>query len=163
MIIAYIGLGSNLGGDFVSPKQNIASAIEALGEIQSTQMISASSLYESKPVGPQDQGDYINAVVKLETDLNATELLNSLQTIENDHGRERKQHWGPRTLDLDILLFGDQIIKNERLTVPHSEICNRPFVLVPLAEIEPDCVIPEKGLVNDLISKLDIAGLKVMP
>jgi 2-amino-4-hydroxy-6-hydroxymethyldihydropteridine diphosphokinase len=162
MIIVYIGLGSNLGGDLASPKQNITSAIDALGEIQSTQMISASSLYESKPVGPQDQADYINAVVKLETDLDAAELLDSLQAIENDHGRERKQHWGPRTLDLDILLFGDQIIHNESLTIPHSEICNRPFVLVPLAEIEPDCVIPEKGLVTDLVSKIDQAELKLI-
>ena len=162
MIIVYIGLGSNLGGDLASPKQNIASAIDALGEIQSTQMISASSFYESKPVGPQDQGDYINAVVKLETDLDETELLDSLQAIENDHGRERKQHWGPRTLDLDILLFGDQIIHDERLTIPHSELCNRPFVLVPLAEIEPDCVIPEKGQVADVVSEVDQAGLKVM-
>jgi len=160
MIIVYIGLGSNLGGTLASPKQNIVSAIQALGEIQSTQMISASSFYESKPVGPQDQDDYINAVVKLETDLDATELLDSLQAIENDHGRERTQHWGPRTLDLDILLFGDQIIHNERLTIPHAEISHRPFVLVPLAEIEPDCVIPEKGLVSDLISKLDQTGLK---
>ena len=163
MIIVYIGLGSNLGGNLASPKQNITSAIDALGEIQSTQMISASSFYESKPVGPQDQGDYINAVVKLETDLDAAELLDSLQAIENDHGRERKQHWGPRTLDLDILLFDDQIIHSERLTIPHAEICNRPFVLVPLAEIDPDCVIPEKGLVTDLVSKVDQAGLKVMP
>ena len=162
MIIVYIGLGSNLGGDLASPKQNIASAIDALGEIQSTQMIGASSFYVSKPVGPQDQGNYINAVVKMETDLDAVELLDSLQTIENEHGRERKQHWGPRTLDLDILLFGEQIIHNDRLTIPHVEICNRPFVLVPLAEIDPDCVIPEKGLVTDLISKVDQAGLKVM-
>ncbi len=163
MIIVYIGLGSNLGGDHASPKQNIVSAIDALGGIQSTQMISVSSLYESKPVGPQDQGNYINAVVKLETNLDAIELLDNLQAIENAHGRERKQHWGPRTLDLDILLFSDQVIHNERLTIPHSEIGNRPFVLVPLAEIEPDCVIPEKGLVTDLISKLDKAGLKVLP
>ena len=162
MIIVYIGLGSNLGGDLASPKQNITSAIDALGEIQSTHMIGASSFYESKPVGPQDQGDYINAVVKLETDLDAAKLLDSLQAIENDHGRERKQHWGPRTLDLDILLFGDQIIHNERLTIPHPEIGNRPFVLVPLVEIEPDCAIPEKGLVSDLVSKVDQAGLKVM-
>lgn len=162
MIIVYIGLGSNLGGDLASPRQNIASAIDELGEIQSTQMIGASSFYESKPVGPQDQGDYINAVVKLETDLDATLLLDNLQAIENDHGRERKQHWGPRTLDLDILLFGDQFIKNDRLTIPHVEICNRPFVLVPLAEIDPDCIIPEKGLVTDLISKVDQSGLKVM-
>ena len=158
MTIAFIGLGSNMN----SPRQQITTAIQSLGEIQSTQMISASSLYESKPVGPQDQGDYINAVMKLETDLVAIALLDSLQAIENDHGRERKQHWGPRTLDLDILLFGDQVIHNGRLTIPHAEICNRPFVLVPLAEINPDCVIPEKGLVTDLVSKVDQAGLTVM-
>ncbi len=158
MTIAFIGLGSNMN----SPRQQITTAIQSLGEIQSTQMISASSLYESKPVGPQDQGDYINAVVKLETDLVAIALLDSLQAIENDHGRERKQHWGPRTLDLDILLFGDQVIHIDRLTIPHAEICNRPFVLVPLAEINPDCVIPEKGLVTDLVSKVDQAGLTVM-
>ncbi|GJM04283.1 MAG: 2-amino-4-hydroxy-6-hydroxymethyldihydropteridine pyrophosphokinase [marine bacterium B5-7] len=162
MITVYIGLGSNLGGDRVSPDQNISSAIDAFGEIQSTQMISASSFYESKPVGPQDQDNYINAIVKLETDLDAIALLDRLQGIENDHGRERKQHWGPRTLDLDILLFGDQVIHNERLTIPHPEICNRPFVLVPLAEIEPECVIPEKGLVTDLVSKIDQTGLKLI-
>jgi 2-amino-4-hydroxy-6-hydroxymethyldihydropteridine diphosphokinase len=162
MIIVYIGLGSNLGGMLASPMQNIVSAIQALGEIQSTQMISASSFYESNPVGPQDQDDYINAVVKLETELDATALLDCLQAIEHKHGRERTQHWGPRTLDLDILLFGDQIIHSERLTIPHAEISNRPFVLVPLAEIEPDCFIPEKGLVSDLITKIDQAGLKVV-
>ena len=158
MTIAFIGLGSNMN----SPRQQITTAIQSLGEIQSTQMISASSFYESKPIGPQDQDNYINAVVKLETDLVAIALLDSLQAIENDHGRERKQHWGPRTLDLDILLFGDQVIHNGRLTIPHAEICNRPFVLVPLAEINPDCVIPEKGLVTDLVSKVDQAGLTVM-
>ena len=159
MITVYIGLGSNLGGNFASPRQNIVAAIQALGEIQSTRVLGTSSFYESKPVGPQDQNDYINAVVKLETDLDATALLDCLQVIELEHGRERKQHWGPRTLDLDILLFGDQIIHNDRLTIPHSEICNRPFVLVPLAEIEPDCVIPEKGLLTDLVSKVGASGL----
>ena len=162
MIIVYIGLGSNLGGDHASPKQNIVSAIDALGGIQSTQMISVSSLYESKPVGPQDQGNYINAVVKLETNLDAIELLDNLQAIENAHGRERKQHWGPRTLDLDILLFGDHIIHDERLTIPHPEICHRSFVLVPLAEIEPECIIPEKGLVTDLVLKVDQTELKLI-
>lgn len=159
MTIVFIGLGSNMN----SPRQQITTAIQSLGKLQSTQMISASSFYESKPVGPQDQDDYINAVVKLETDLNPTDLLDCLQAIEHGQGRERRQHWGPRTLDLDILLFGDQIIHNKRLTIPHIEMCNRPFVLVPLTEIEPDCFIPEKGLVTDLVAKLDQSGLKVMP
>ncbi|MDB9751452.1 2-amino-4-hydroxy-6-hydroxymethyldihydropteridine diphosphokinase [Gammaproteobacteria bacterium] len=162
MTIVYIGLGSNLGGDFASPKQNITSAINALAKIKSIQMIKISSFYESKPIGPQDQSDYINAVIKLKTNLDSTKLLNSLQTIENHHGRIRSQYWGPRTLDLDILLFGDQIIHNDRLTIPHTEICNRAFVLVPLSEIEPDCVIPEKGIVSDLVSNVSQAELKVL-
>jgi|TARA_B110000046_G_scaffold148037_1_gene155840 2-amino-4-hydroxy-6-hydroxymethyldihydropteridine diphosphokinase len=162
MTIVYIGLGSNLGGDFASPKQNITSAINALAKIKSIQIIRISSFYESKPIGPQDQSDYINAVIKLKTNLDSTKLLNSLQTIENHHGRIRSQYWGPRTLDLDILLFGDQIIHNDRLTIPHTEICNRAFVLVPLSEIEPDCVIPEKGIVSDLVSNVSQAELKVL-
>ena len=162
MTIVYIGLGSNLGGDFASPKQNITSAINALAKIKSIQIIRISSFYESKPIGPQDQSDYINAVIKLKTNLDSTKLLNSLQTIENHHGRIRSQYWGPRTLDLDILLFGDQIIHNDRLTIPHTEICHRAFVLVPLSEIEPDCVIPEKGIVSDLVSNVSQAELKVL-
>jgi 2-amino-4-hydroxy-6-hydroxymethyldihydropteridine diphosphokinase len=162
MTIVYIGLGSNLGGDFASPKQNITSAINSLAKIKSIQIIRISSFYESKPIGPQDQSDYINAVIKLKTNLDSTKLLNSLQTIENHHGRIRSQYWGPRTLDLDILLFGDQIIHNDRLTIPHTEICNRAFVLVPLSEIEPDCVIPEKGIVSDLVSNVSQAELKVL-
>ena len=126
------------------------------------QIIRISSFYESKPIGPQDQSDYINAVIKLKTNLDSTKLLNSLQTIENHHGRIRSQYWGPRTLDIDILLFGDQIIHNDRLTIPHTEICNRSFVLVPLSEIEPDCVIPEKGIVSDLVSNVSQAELKVL-
>jgi 2-amino-4-hydroxy-6-hydroxymethyldihydropteridine diphosphokinase len=162
MTIVYIGLGSNLGGDFASPKQNITSAINSLAKIKSIQIIRISSFFESKPIGPQDQSDYINAVIKLKTNLDSTKLLNSLQTIENHHGRIRSQYWGPRTLDLDILLFGDQIIHNDRLTIPHTEICNRSFVLVPLSEIEPDCVIPEKGIVSDLVSNVSQAELKVL-
>ncbi len=158
MTIAYIGLGSNME----SPRQHIISAIQSLGEIQSTRMISSSTLYKSKPVGPQNQNDFINAVVKLDTDLEAIELLDCLQAIENEHGRVRNEHWGPRTLDLDILMFGNKIIQNDRLTVPHPEITNRSFVLVPLAEIESACVIPEKGLVSDLLSGVDQKGLEIL-
>ncbi len=160
MTITYIGLGSNLSGDMDSPTDHIVSAIQELGELHSTHMLSASSLYESKPLGPPDQNNYINAVVKLDTELEALKLLDCLQVIENGHRRERQQHWGPRTLDLDILLFGDQIIKTDRLTVPHSEISNRSFVLAPLAEIEPECDIPARGLVSDLITKIDLTDVK---
>ena len=145
-----------------NPGQHINSALKSLGEIQSTRIMRTSSLYKSKPVGPQDQADYINAVTKLDTKLGALELLNQLQSIENNHGRVRKEHWGPRTLDLDILMFGDEIINNSSLTVPHPEIANRCFVLVPLAEIEPDCVIPELGNVQELIKNVDQEGLEII-
>ena len=145
-----------------SPEQHIRSAIESLGDIQSTSMVRASSLYKSKPVGPQDQDDYLNAVVELETELSAPELLDALQEIENDHGRVRTERWGPRTLDLDILLFGDEVIQGDRLTIPHPEIKNRSFVLVPLAEINADCVIPNSGSVTDLIANVDQEGLEIM-
>ncbi len=158
MTIAYIGLGSNME----SPRQHITTAIQSLGEIQSTRIINVSSLYKSKPMGPQNQGDYINAVVQIETEMEPTELLNCLQAIENDHGRVRAEHWGPRTIDLDILMFGNEIIQNDRLTVPHPEITNRSFVIVPLAEIDPACVIPEKGLVSDLILRIDQDGLELL-
>jgi len=158
MTIAYIGLGSNME----SPRQHITTAIQSLGEIQSTRIINVSSLYKSKPMGPQNQGDYINAVVQIETEMEPTELLNCLQAIENDHGRVRAEHWGPRTIDLDILMFGNEIIQNDRLTVPHPEITNRSFVIVPLAEIDPACVVPEKGLVSDLILRIDQDGLELL-
>lgn len=146
-----------------SPGQHIRSAIKSLGDIQSTSMIRTSSLYKSKPVGPQDQDDYINAVAELETRLSPSELLDALQEIEDEHGRVRAERWGPRTLDLDILLYGDAIIQNDRLTIPHPEIKNRSFVLVPLAEINIDCVIPNTGRVTDLIADVDQEGLEVLP
>ena len=158
MTIAYIGLGSNME----SPGQQINSAMKSLGKIQSTRIISTSSLYKSKPVGPQNQDDYINAVVKIETELESVDLLDCLQAIENEHGRVRNVHWGPRTIDLDILMFGDQIIQNERLTVPHPEMTNRSFVLVPLAEIDPGCNIPKMGPVSGLLSAVEQDGLEIL-
>jgi 2-amino-4-hydroxy-6-hydroxymethyldihydropteridine diphosphokinase len=166
MTIVYIGLGSNLGSglgsEIKSPMQHITTAIQSLGEIESTRMISVSSLYKSKPVGPQDQDDYINAVAQIETELEPLELLDAIQAIENKHGRVRNERWGPRTLDLDILMFGEEVINNERLTVPHIEMANRSFVLVPLAEINSECVIPEKGSVSDLLSGIDQNGLEIL-
>ena len=158
MTIAYIGLGSNMD----SPRQHITTAIQSLGEIQSTRIINVSSLYKSKPMGPQNQDDYINAVVQIETEMEPTELLNYLQAIENRHGRVRAEHWGPRTIDLDILMFGNEIIQNDRLTVPHPQITKRSFVIVPLAEIAPDVVIPEKGLVSELLLSIDQDGLEIL-
>ena len=162
MTIVYIGLGSNLSNHIQSPRQHITAAIQSLGEIQSTRTLSVSSLYKSKPLGPQDQDDYINAVVQIETELEPLVLLDSLQAIEDEHGRVRNERWGPRTLDLDILIFGEEVIQNDRLTIPHPEMPNRSFVLVPLAEINAECLIPEKGLVNDLLANVDQGGLEVL-
>lgn len=137
--IAYIGLGSNLS----EPIKQIQAAIDEIKKIVQSNVISVSSLYLSKPMGPQDQDDYINAVLALETTLSPLELLDALQSIENKAGRVRKENrWGARILDLDIILFGNEIISIERLTVPHYGMKSREFVLVPLAEISADLIIP---------------------
>ena len=110
MTVVYIGLGSNMK----SPKQQIRSAIKSIEGIVSTQVLRVSSLYKSKPFGPQNQDDYINAVAEIDTNLMPLELLECMQNIENQQGRIRKEHWGPRTLDLDILMFGNEIIKDDK-------------------------------------------------
>jgi len=149
MIKVYIGLGSNLD----DPQSQLKKAIIALEMVPSTSVVKTSSFYRSKPVGPQDQPDYINAVVELDTELSASVLLDYLQAIENEQGRERKIKWGARTLDLDILLFGDEIINDDRLQIPHVEMQNRGFVLLPLNEILPDCMIPGVGTVRSLLQE----------
>ncbi|MDX2369439.1 MAG: 2-amino-4-hydroxy-6-hydroxymethyldihydropteridine diphosphokinase [Colwellia sp.] len=137
--IAYIGLGSNLA----EPIKQVQAAIDEIKKIVQSHVINVSSLYLSKPMGPQDQDDYINAVLALETTLTPIELLDALQSIENKAGRVRKENrWGARILDLDIILFGDEIISTERLIVPHYGMRKREFVLLPLAEIAADLMLP---------------------
>ncbi len=140
-MLAYIGLGSNLA----DPQQQVRSAIDDISTITETSLVARSSLYHSPPMGPQDQPDYINAVVAVETALTPHALLDALQQIEQKHGRIRKRHWGERTLDLDILLYADKVIEDERLTVPHPGIAERAFVVYPLAEITPALQIPGLG------------------
>lgn len=136
---AYIGLGSNLS----EPIKQVQAAINEIEKIAHSTVIKVSSLYLSKPMGPQDQDDYINAVLALETALTPIELLDALQNIENSAGRVRKENrWGARILDLDIILYGDEIINTERLIVPHYGMKDREFVLLPLAEIAADLVLP---------------------
>jgi len=149
MIKVYIGLGSNLD----DPQSQLKKAIIGLEMVPSTSVVKTSSFYRSKPVGPQDQPDYVNAVVELGTELSAPVLLDYLQAIENEQGRERKVKWGARTLDLDILLFGDEVINDDRLQIPHVEMQNRGFVLLPLNEIFPDCMIPGVGTVSSLLQQ----------
>ncbi len=148
---AYIGLGSNLSG----PQGQVSSAIQELNSILETQLLKASSLYESKPMGPSDQPNYINAVAKIATGLSPEGLLTELQGIEASHQRQRKgQRWGPRTLDLDIILFGDQQMETKSLQIPHYGVAEREFVLIPLQELQADLIIPGKGAVEELIAQL---------
>ena len=153
----YIGLGSNLG----EPVTQLNQAIQALKDLAGTEFIACSSLYGSKPMGPQDQPDYVNAVAAIATDLEPEELLKQLQHIEQTHGRQRKgERWGPRTLDLDILLFGQQVLDTPTLTVPHYGMQQREFVLYPLAEIAPELVLPDGQPLQQLLANCPLNGLQ---
>lgn len=147
-VLAYIGMGSNLQ----QPLDQLHRALPELHEIQRTSLQASSSFYISSPMGPPDQPDYINGVAALHTELAPLDLLNQLQEIELAHGRQRGLRWGPRTLDLDLLLYGDQIIQNDRLSVPHPGIAERAFVLLPLAELAPELKVPGLGAVSDLLA-----------
>lgn len=158
-ISAYIGLGSNLA----NPVEQIKSARAAITQIPGLQELAFSSLYHSAPMGPQDQPDYVNAVMGIATDLPPIELLRCLQQIENEQGRVRKdQRWGARTLDLDVLLYGDQIIDLADLIVPHMGLADRAFVLYPLFEIAPHIQVPGKGTIADLLAKCPRNGLTIL-
>lgn len=145
-VTVYIGLGSNLA----EPLQQLASAVVALSMLPQTTLVAQSPFYRSSPVGPQDQPDFINGAVQLSTTLTPLALLDALQAIEQDQGRERLQHWGPRTLDLDLLLYGNDVIDHERLQVPHHELCNRDFALQPLLDLNPELSLPDGRRLHDL-------------
>ena len=136
----FIGLGSNLGDSQTILQQ----ATQAIADIPKTQHLKTSRFYQTAPVGPIEQDDFLNAVIAIETQLNPSQLLAQLQAIENHHGRQRHHqiHWGPRTLDLDILLFGKTQYRDRHLIIPHPELLNRAFVLVPLREIAPNLILP---------------------
>lgn len=153
--VAYIGLGSNLE----NPTRQLCRAFDELDALPKTRLAATSSLYGSAPLGPPDQPDYVNAVARLVTDLSPLDLLDALQAIEQAHDRVRLQHWGPRTLDLDILLYDDAVIASERLSVPHPEMHKRAFVLVPLAEIAPQLALPGVGVLKDLLLTVDDSDL----
>ncbi len=155
---AYIGLGSNLE----DPIAQVSLALQELGKLPESSLVSRSSLYVSRPQGPADQPDFINAVACLETRLDAHALLDALQALEQAHQRVRIQHWGPRTLDLDLLLYGEQIIATDRLSVPHPWLDKRSFVLYPLAEIAPDLALPSGQSIESLLPLCDATGLEVI-
>ena len=138
-VTVYIGLGSNLD----EPIDQVRRALGELGQLPESRLLARSSLYRSRPMGPMGQPDYVNAVAALATTLAPLDLLDELQGIEVRHGRVRAgERWGPRSLDLDLLLYGDQVIDNDRLTVPHYGLRQRAFVLQPLREIAPDVRLP---------------------
>lgn len=130
-VVAYIGLGSNLGDS----RQIL---IEAVQNLATLGKVTTSKLYESPPMGPQDQPNYLNAVARLETHLEPLVLLDELQRFENESGRVRLRRWGERTLDLDLLIYGQENIQNERLTVPHIGVLERDFVVIPLLDLDAE-------------------------
>ena len=153
----FIGMGSNLA----TPIEQLQAATQALSLLPKTQLVARSSLYASDPLGPADQPRYVNAVAELSTELTPLELLDALQHIEQTQGRVRKaERWGPRTLDLDMLLYGDQIIASERLTVPHYHMHARAFVLYPLAELAKDLVLPNGQPLSEWLAACPFVGLE---
>lgn len=155
-VTAYLGLGSNLGESAAS----LLGARALIAGLDSVRESAFSSLYRSAPMGPADQPDYVNAVMAVTTHLAPLALLHKLQAIENEFGRVRTgERWGPRTLDLDILVFGEQIIATAELTVPHPGVGLREFVLYPLCEIAPELNIPGLGRVDQLTRQCPRRGL----
>lgn len=154
----YIGLGSNLA----EPRQQLRGALDALAIVPESRIASVSSLYVSDPLGPPDQPRYNNAVAALDTTLAPLMLLDALQAIELAQGRTRKaERWGPRTLDLDILLFGDRLIDGPRLTVPHYHLHARAFALYPLADVAPeDLQLADGRRLADLLAACPFEGLE---
>ena len=148
METAFISLGSNLD----HPVKHILVAFDQIEKSSNITVGKISSLYRTRPVGPQNQNDYINAVVSIQTSLSPVELLSTLQRIEKKHKRKRSVKWGPRSLDLDILLYGTLVLKTKDLTIPHPELVNREFVLIPLVEItNQDFTITKYGKISKYI------------
>lgn len=157
---AFVGLGGNIG-DVAS---TLAEAIWAMDSLPQTSVRTRSGLYRSPPWGCTDQPDFINAVVELQTRLAAIVLLDSLVEIEEKFGRVRNpdDRWGPRRLDLDLLVFGDQSLQSPGLQVPHPRLHERGFVLVPLAQIAPDLEVPGRGRVSDLLAAIDASSVEAI-
>ena len=162
-VVACIGLGGNLG-DARGP---LLAAFPALGGLPGTRLLRASRLDRTPAWGVTGQPDFLNAVALLETGLDAQALLAALLAIERRHGRVRATdgtgRWGPRTLDLDLLLYGDAVIDVPGLRVPHPHLHERAFALLPLAEVAPDAMIPGVGRVRDALAALDVAGIEAIP
>lgn len=156
-VTAWLGLGANLG----DPEATLRSAVAALKALPGSRLVSLSSLYQSSPLGPPGQPDYLNAVASLQTALPPHELLAALHVIENAHDRVRQERWGARTLDLDLLLYGSDEIDTKDLSVPHVELKNRNFVLIPLVELWPEAALPDGTSLAGLEAARLHAGLSL--
>lgn len=154
----YIGLGSNLA----SPVEQLETATAELDRLPLSRLAACSRLYVSQPIGPQDQPDFVNAVAVVDTRLSPLALLDQLQALEQRHARRRLRHWGPRTLDLDLLLYDDTRIDTPRLRVPHPEMHSRGFVLVPLAEVAPTLRLPDGRDIATLARERAHDGLRLL-
>lgn len=158
-VTAFIALGSNLD----DPPAQIRRALRALAALPGTRVVRRSSLYRNPPAGYLDQPEFVNAVARIETRLAPRELLDQLLAIEQRQGRVRDLPDGPRTLDLDILLYGGRSVRSRGLTIPHPRILERAFVLVPLAEIAPGAMVPGSGRIADLVKNVDASGMIRLP
>jgi 2-amino-4-hydroxy-6-hydroxymethyldihydropteridine diphosphokinase len=147
---AFVGIGSNLG----DRETNLRRAIELLSAEAGIEVVAVSEIRETEPVGPVEQGPFLNGAVQVETSLPPGELLERLLAVESRLGRVRAERWGPRTIDLDLLLYGGEKIDEPGLSVPHPRLHERRFVLEPLAHLDPGLQIPEKGSVSALLAKL---------
>ncbi len=154
-MLAFIGLGSNLEG----PRKQINTALSSLEDLREVEVLKISSFYQSKPLFGMTGPDYLNVVCKIETRFGALDLLSKCQQIENNQHRIREIRWGSRTIDLDILLYGDEVISTEELSVPHPEINKRNFVLLPLFEIEPELELPVFGKLKGLVAKVESSSI----
>jgi len=154
MAIAYIGIGANLGNPLVQAQ----SALEAIEQLETTSVVATSTWYRSRSLNP-GQPDYLNGVTCIETSLEPATLLTALQVIENDHGRVRLERWGPRTLDLDLLLYDNIVLDTPILTLPHPQLPQRNFVVMPLLEVCPELRLPDGSRLADIAAQLNTGGL----
>lgn len=153
---AYVGLGSNLQ----DPLRQVVDALSELDRSPDTVIVKVSGCYRSAPIGPPGQPDYVNAAAEIETALDPTGLLRFFQQLEQSHGRVRGERWGARTLDLDLLLYGQAVIQSPTLTVPHPHLHERAFVLMPLQDLDPTLIVPGLGRVSELLASISAEGVQ---
>ncbi len=156
-MIAWLGLGSNLQ----QPVEQLQHALKRLAESDDIEVLMASSLYQTPPWGDAQQADFVNAVVQIETGLSPLALLHVLQSVEDEMGRRRNdRRWGPRIIDIDLLLYNDYVFHSEELDLPHPRMHERAFVLLPLSELESTLEIPGHGTIGELLTQLDCSGIR---